>query len=49
MKETLELEDYEEEGAIPVSAFKESFKTLDIDELSDGSGDVYDFILYIIY
>jgi hypothetical protein len=49
LKETLELEDYDEEGAIPVSAFKEAFKTLDIDELSDGSGDVLDFILYIIY
>ena len=30
LKETLELEDYEEEGAIPVSAFKEAFSTLDL-------------------
>jgi hypothetical protein len=30
LKETVELEDYEEEGAITVAAFKEAFSTLDL-------------------
>lgn len=46
LKETLELEDYEEEGAIPVSAFKEAFQTLDLfqDDL-----EIIDFVLYVVY
>ena len=45
MKETLELEDYEEEGAIPVSAFKEAFQTLDI-QIED---DLLAFIFFVVY
>lgn len=45
MRETLELEDYDEEGAIPASAFKESFKTLDLD-LDE---DLLDFIFFVVY
>ena len=45
MKETLELEDYEEEGSVPVGAFRESFSTLDI-QMDD---ELLDFILYIVY
>jgi hypothetical protein len=49
LKETVELEDYDEEGAIPVSALKESFATLDITELSEEPSELLDFILYVIY
>lgn len=49
LKETVELEDYDEEGAIPLSALKESFATLDIHELTDEPSDLLDFILYILY
>ena len=45
LKETLELEDYDYEKAIPVSAFKEAFETLDID-IED---ELLDFIFYVIY
>ena len=45
LKETLELEDYDEEGAIPVSAFRESFQTLDI-QMEE---ELLDFIFYVIY
>jgi len=31
LKETLQLEDYEDEGVIPYSAFEEAFSALDID------------------
>ncbi len=46
LKETLELEDYDEEGAIPFSALKESFSTLEIDIESEG---LLDFVLYVLY
>ena len=46
LKETLELEDYEEEGAIPVSAFKEAFTTL---ELFQEDLELLDFVLYVVY
>ena len=49
LKETLELEDYDEEGAIPLSAMKESFQTLDITELTEEPSELLDFILYIVY
>lgn len=45
MKETLELEDYEEEGAIPASAIRESFSNLEID-IDD---ELLNFIFYVIY
>lgn len=45
LRETLELEDYDEEGAIPASAFRESFKTLDLD-LDE---DLQDFIFFVVY
>lgn len=45
MKEALELEDYDEEGAIPASAFRESFVNLEID-IDD---ELMDFVLYVIY
>ena len=46
LKETLELEDYEEEGAIPVGAFKEAFTTL---ELFQEDLELLDFVLYVVY
>ena len=45
----MELEDYDEEGAIPLSALKESFATLDIHELTDEPSELLDFILYVLY
>lgn len=49
LKETVELEDYDEEGAIPLSALKESFATLDLHELTEEPSELLDFILYVIY
>jgi hypothetical protein len=46
LKETLELEDYEEEGAITVGAFKEAFNTL---ELFQDDLELLDFVLYVVY
>lgn len=45
LKETIKLEDYEEEGIITVAALKEAFETMDID-LDD---DMLDYILYVMY
>jgi hypothetical protein len=45
LKETLELEDYDEEGGIPAGAFRDAFHTLDID-LDE---DLLDFIFYVVY
>jgi hypothetical protein len=41
----MQLEDYNEEGILPISAIKECFETLDID-LTD---DLLDFIIYVMY
>ena len=45
LKDTLQLEDYEEEGFVNLGAFKEAFVTLDIgiDE------DVLDYIIFMVY
>ena len=45
LKETIQLEDYEEEGVITVAALKESFETMDID-LDD---ELMDYVLFVIY
>lgn len=45
MKDALELEDYDEEGAIPASAIRESFVNLEID-IDD---ELMDFVFYVIY
>ena len=45
LKDTLQLEDYEEEGVVPLGAIKEAFVTLDI-ELEE---DLMDYLLYVIY
>ena len=45
MKDTLESEDYEDEGVLPIGAIKECFVTLDI-EIDD---DLMDYVLFIIY
>lgn len=45
LRETLELEDYNEEGSIPVSAFKESFINLEI----EADDELLDFIYYVVY
>ncbi len=45
LKETLELEDYEEEGALSVGSFKEAFSTLDIDI----DQELMDFVLFVLY
>lgn len=39
------LEDYDEEGFIPIGAIKEAFVTLDI-EIDD---DVLDYLLFAVY
>ena len=45
MKDAIELEDYEEEGLVSLSALKEAFNTIEvnIDE------ELMDYILYVIY
>jgi hypothetical protein len=45
LKDTIQCEDYEEEGFIAISAFKESFETMEI-ELDQ---DVLDYLLYVVY
>jgi hypothetical protein len=45
VRDTLMLEDYDEEGTIPIGAIKESFVTLDI-ELSE---EVLDYLLFVVY
>lgn len=45
LKDTLMLEDYDEEGTIPIGAMKEAFITLevDIDE------EVLDYLLFVVF
>jgi len=45
LKETLELEDYDEEGALPASAFREAFSTLDLAI----EADLLDFVFFVVY
>ena len=40
------MEDYEEDGSIPVSSFRDAFTTL---ELFSNDPDLLDFVLYIVY
>ena len=46
MRETLQLEDYEEEGFISANAFKEAFTALSIDGIDS---DMLDFLIYLVY
>jgi hypothetical protein len=41
----LQCEDYDEEGTIPLSAFKEAFETLELEI----DKDIYDYLMYVIY
>ena len=45
LKDTLQLEDYEDNGCIPLSAFQESFETLDIKV----DKDLFDYMIYVVY
>jgi hypothetical protein len=45
VRETLQCEDYEDEGVIPLTAFVEAFETLDISL----DKDVLDYLLYVVY
>jgi hypothetical protein len=45
LKDTLQLEDYEEEGIVTLGAFREAFVTLDIN-LGE---DILDYILFVVY
>lgn len=45
LKDTIQLEDYEEEGIIELGALKECFTTLDIDI----DGALMDYLLYVVY
>ena len=45
LKETIQLEDYEESGFVNLSALKEAFQTLDI-EMDD---DLMDYLLFVVY
>jgi len=45
LKDTIELEDYEEEGFIPLSTLKEAFVTLDINL----DKELMDYILHVVY
>jgi hypothetical protein len=45
LKDTLQLEDYNDDETVPLSAFKEAFSTLDL-KVSD---ELYDYLIYSIY
>ena len=45
MKDTIQLEDYEDEGVVPIAAFEEAFSTLEIEM----DKDVMDYLMYVIY
>jgi len=45
LKETILLEDYEEQGVISMSALKECFETLDIDI----DNDLFEYIIFVMY
>ena len=45
LRDTLQCEDYDEEGLIPMSAFTEAFETLELDL----EQDLLDYLLYVIY
>ena len=45
LKETIQLEDYEEEGVVTFAALKDAFQTLEIDV----SEELLDYILFIMY
>lgn len=45
LKDTLESEDYEDEGFLPMGAIKECFVTLDID-IDD---ELLDYVLFVIH
>lgn len=46
MNETLQLEDYEEQGILSWSQIRESLESLDITGLDN---ELYDFLLFILY
>ena len=45
LRDTLQLEDYEDEGVVPYSAFDEAFSTLDLKLDKDAK----DYLMYVIY
>ena len=45
LKDTLQMEDYEEEGYVAMAAIKEAFQTLDI-EIEE---ELLDYIFYTLY
>ena len=45
LKETLQLEDYDEEGVLPLSGIKEAFETLDLEV----DQELMDYLLYVMY
>lgn len=45
MKDTLELEDYEDEGVVPYSVFEEAFSTLDLHV----EKELMDYLMYVVY
>jgi Ca2+-binding EF-hand superfamily protein len=45
LKETLQLEDYEEEGLITLSGFKEAFQALGIDD----DAELLDYLVFVVY
>jgi hypothetical protein len=45
LKDSLQLEDYNDEGVVPVSAFDEAFSNLDINV----PPELKDYLLYVIY
>jgi hypothetical protein len=45
LKDSLSLEDYNDEGVVPLSAFEEAFSNLEIDV----PHELKDYMLYVIY
>jgi hypothetical protein len=45
LKDTIQLEDYEDEGILPITVIKEAFVTLDLDI----DEDLLDYMMLIVY
>jgi len=45
LRDTLQCEDYDEEGVVPLTAFQETFETLEINL----DKEVLDYLMWVIY
>jgi len=45
LKDTLQLEDYEDDGTVPISAFQEAFSTLDLEI----APELLEYLMFVVY